>query len=239
MSKFRSCFGCFVFSGILSIAFCLTISAQSTLFNIPSTDTLEEKFTYVEADYITHFGSFSKGGFRSGGYRMVYGAKKNLEIGINGFHTQSEGLSRTELQPNIKWRYFRNEKHKFAASTGAIIFVPLNRQTGRRPATLVYSNISKGVNFAGGMRLTTGIYRAFASERQFGTKTGAIVGVEKPINKKFTFIADWYSGKNRFGYSAAGVNFQINHKNLLFSGYNFGNSGRANNALTIFYGYTF
>lgn len=239
MSNFQFRFSNFVFSGVMLIAFCLTISAQSTLFNIPSTDTVEKKFTYIEADYITHFGSFSKGGFRSGGYRMVYGAKRNLEVGVNIFHTQSEGLSKTELQPNIKWRFFRNEKHKIAASTGAIVFVPLNRQTGNRPATLVYSNISKGFSFAGGLRVTTGAYKVFGADREFGSKSGAIVGIEKPIVKRFTLVADWYSGENRFGYSAAGVNFQINNRNLLFSGYNFGNSGRANNALTVFYGYTF
>lgn len=239
MSNFKSWFGCFVFLCILLIVFCVTISAQSTLYNIPSTDTVEEKFTYIEADYITHFGSSSKGGFRSGGYRLVYGAKRNLEVGVNIFHTRSEGSSKTELQPNVKWRFFRNEKNKIAASTGAIFFVPLNRQTGKRPVTLIYSNISKGFRFAGGMRLTTGAYKVFAADQEFGAKSGAIVGIEKPIFKKFTFVADWYSGKNRFGYSAAGVNFQINNRNLLFSGYNFGNTGRANNALTVFYGYTF
>lgn len=239
MLNFRFRFRDFLFSGLLLMTFCITISAQSTIFNIPSADTLEEKFTYIEADYITHFGSFSKGGFRSGGYRMVYGTKRNLEVGVNVFHTQSQGLSATELQPNIKWRYFRNEKHKLAASTGAIIFVPLNRQTGRRPATMVYSNFSKDLSFTGGLRVTTGAYGVFGADREFGSKSGAIVGIEKPISKRFTFVADWYSGENRLGYSAAGFNFQINRKNLLFSGYNFGNSGRANNALSVFYGYTF
>lgn len=170
---------------------------------------------------------------------MVYGAKRNFELGVNIFHTRSKGSSRSELQPNLKWRYFRNEKNKIAASTGAIFFVPLNRQTGRRPVTLFYSNLSKGFNFAKGLRLTGGGYKIIGAERNFGTKWGAIVGLEKPVTKKLTFIADWYSGKNRFGYAATGVNFQINNRNLFFSGYNFGNTGRANNALTVFYGYTF
>lgn len=232
-------FDIFFRSIILSIFFCVPVFAQSTLFNAPSTDTIEEKFTFIEADYITHFGSFEKGGFRSGGYRMVYGARKNLEIGINFFHTQSEGLRQTELQPNIKWRFFRNEKHKIAASGGAMIFAPLNRQSGKRPSTMFYANVSKAMNIAGGARVTTGVYKFVGTEKDFGTKFGAIVGIEKPVFKKVTFVADWFSGNNRLGYSAAGFNFQINNKNSVFSGYNFGNTGRANNALSVFYGYTF
>lgn len=239
MSNYRSRYSVHLFSSVFVMFLGATVCAQSTLINTPSTDTVDEKFIYIEADYITHFGSFSRGGFRSGGYRIVYGAKKNLEVGLNFFHTQSEGLSQTELQPNVKWRYFRNEKHKIAASAGAVSFVPLNRQTGTRPTTLVYSNISKGFRHAGGVRLTTGAYKIFGADREFGTEAGAIVGVEKPVFKRFTFVADWFSGKNRLGYSAAGVNYQINSRHQLFTGYNFGNTGRANNSLNVFYGYTF
>lgn len=228
--------GLFILAGF---AFFQVASAQSTIVNAPSTDTLEEKFVYLEADYITRFGDFSSGGFRSGGYRVVYGLKKDLEIGLNVFHTRSEGVSQTEIQPNIKWRFFKNEKHKLAASAGTIVFVPLNRQSGNRPATLVYSNVSKGFNFAGGARFTTGAYKVLGVDSDFGAKSGAIVAVEKPIFKRFTLVGDWYSGRNRFGYSAAGINIQLSNKQLLYTGYNFGNTGRANNYLSIFYGYTF
>ena len=239
MSNFQSLLSRSVFSIILFAVFCIAISAQTTIFNIPSTDTVTEKTTYIEADYITHFGPFSKGGFRSGGYRVVYGAKRNFEVGLNFFHTQSEGLSQTELQPNFKWKFYRNEKRKLASSAGVIVYVPLNRQTGNRPATVFYSNISKSFNVARGVRFTTGIYKVLNVERSFGAKSGAIVGVEKPITRKISIVGDWYSGKNRFGYSAAGLNFQLTNKQLLTAGYNFGNTGRANNALSVFYGYTF
>lgn len=226
-------------SSILFFAFCSQISAQTTIFNIPSTDTVAKKTVYVEADYTTHFDSFRTSGFRSGGYRVVYGARRNFEVGLNFFHTQTSSVQQTELQPNIKWRFFANEKHGLAASAGAIVFIPLNRQTGKRPITLLFSNFSKGFKFAGGMRLTAGFYQIANVEKSFGAKKGAILGFEKPIFKKLSFITDWYSGKNRFGYTAAGLNYQITNRQLLTGGYNFGNSGRANNFLSVFYGYTF
>lgn len=239
MSNFQFFHSRFAFASALLIFACLTVSAQTTIINAPSTDTIDEKFVYIEADFLTHFGSFKNGGFRSGGYRIVYGARKNLEVGVNIFHTRSEGLSQTELQPNVKWRFFRNEKYKAAASGGVTVFIPLNRQTGKRPVTLAYSNVSKEFNLARGIRFTVGAYKVLGAEREFGSKEGAIVGVEKPIFKRVTLVADWFSGKNRFGYSAAGANFQITGKQVLSTGYNFGNTGRRNNYLSVFYGYTF
>ena len=125
------------------------------------------------------------------------------------------------------------------STAGAIVFVPLNKQTGNRPATLFYSNVSKGFNFARGIRFTGGVYKVLNVERNFGTKTGAIVGIEKTITRKLTFVTDWYSGKNRLGYSAAGLGYALTKKQFITAGYNFGNSGRANNAFSAFYGFTF
>lgn len=224
---------------LIVYAFGLEVFAQSTIVNAPSTDTLEEKFVYLEADYLMRLDDLSDGGFRSGGYRVVYGLKKDFEIGLNVFHTKSQLASQTELQPNAKWRFFKNEKHRLAASAGAIVFVPLNRQSGTRPTALVYTNISKGINFAGGARFTTGAYKVLGADSTFGAKSGATVALEKPIFKRVSLVGDWFSGKNRFGYTGAGVNFQLSDKQLLYTGYNFGNTGRANNFLSIFYGYTF
>lgn len=239
MSNFQISFSRIIFFGLFLIIGGAAAFAQSTLFNVPSTDTVEPGMKYLEADYITHFGSFKDGGFRSGGYRLVYGARRNVEVGANIFYTRSEGLAQTELQPNAKWRFYNSEKYKVAASGGILVSIPLNRQSGNRPFSLVYSNVSKQLNFKRGARLTGGGYRVFGAERDFGTKTGAIVGIEQPLIKRFTFVADWYSGNNRFGYSAAGINYQISGRQIFFAGYNFGNTGRANNSFSAFYGYTF
>ena len=75
--------------------------------------------------------------------------------------------------------------------------------------------------------------------RDGGTKNGAILAYEQPLTGKLSFIADWYSGKNRFGYAAAGFGLTLTRRSSLYAGYNFGNSGRANNSLGLFYGYTF
>jgi len=38
--------------------------AQSTLFNVPSTDVVAKKKVYLEFDFLSHFGSHADGGFQ-------------------------------------------------------------------------------------------------------------------------------------------------------------------------------
>ena len=215
-------------------------AAQTTIFNIPSTDVVAEKTAYLEADFLTHFGSYERGGFRSYGYRMVYGARKNVEVGANFFYTRNGSRpSPKEFQPNIKWKTYANERHGIGMSTGAMFFIPLDKSAGTRTFGLVYSNVSKTVKRANGMRLTGGFYTLLGARRSAGTRTGAIVGFEQPVARRVSFIADWYSGKNRFGYSAAGFGLAVTKRQFLYAGYNFGNAGRANNYFSAFYGVAF
>lgn len=224
---------------ILLIVGNITIFAQSTIFNIPSTDVVPEKTFYIEADFIAHFDRYDKGGFKSYGYRTVYGVRKKLEAGFNVFYTRNGGDAPIEFQPNLKWKAYQNEKRGIAVSTGTQFFVPLNRAAGNRTYGMVYGNASKAFERARGMRLTGGAYQMVGITKDFGSKRGAIIGFEQPLKWKFTFLADWYSGKNRFGYSTAGLNYAITKKQFVLVGYNWGNSGRGNNAFSAFYGLTY
>ena len=241
MSKIKRAAKFFFFFSLALSAAALSIRAQSTVVNIPSTDTVAQKTAYLEADFLTHFGSAASGGFRSYGYRIVYGARRNLEVGANFYYTTNGVTSPEpkEFQPNAKWKFYNNERHGVAASAGAFLFVPLDRSAGTRAFSLAYSNVSKTFARARGLRLTGGGYALVGAARSVGTKRGAIVGVEQPVARRLTFLADWYSGKNRFGYSAAGFNFAVTKRQFLYGGYNFGNAGRVNDYFSAYYGITF
>lgn len=234
MSKIR----CFLV--IMFCAVCInTISAQSTIFNVPSTDTLEKKRIMVEADFISHFDKFSNGGFQTYGYRMVYGLHKKVEVGANFFYTHNGSRVPLEFQTNVKWSAYKSEKRGFALSGGAWLFVPLNKPAGRRTYGMVYANASKIFKKLKGMRLTGGAYHMIKPERNFGSRKGYFFGYEQPIRRKLSFLADWYTGKNRLGYAAAGLGYAINSRTAIYAGYNWGNSGRGNNAFSFYYSYTF
>ena len=104
---------------------------------------------------------------------------------------------------------------------------------------MIYANGSKEIGRLNGLKVTGGVYHILGGGPGFGTKTGAMVAVEQPISKRVTFIGDWFTGKNRLGYVNAGVSFAITKRQYIMGGYSWGNSGRGNNALSVYYGYTF
>src|SRR3954469_8245644 len=111
-------FRCALFCLLVFAAVSL-IRAQSTIFNIPSTDVMGEKRFYVEADFISHFDSWEKGGFQTFGYRTVYGLRRKFEVGMNFFYTRTGGrTSPKEFQPNLKYKVFQKEKYGLAVSAG-------------------------------------------------------------------------------------------------------------------------
>ena len=111
---------------------------------------------------------------------------------------------------------------------------------------MVYGNFSKKVKSgAHGPRLTFGPYGIVgASDAFYGPKGGVLLGYEQPITGTVAFVADWFSGKNGFGYFTPGVSLTLPHSGLLNIGYSFGNDSfgdpsNDNHALFLYHGITF
>ena len=220
------------------LATAIGVAAQSTIFNIPSADTLPRGSWGFEVDFIAKPVSYRDGGYQTYGYRVAYGVGKKTELGSNFYYTWDGSESAAQAEFSVKQKLFDSEKHGVKVSGGAVAFVPL-RSKGDRTSIMVYGNVSKTVEQANGMTLTGGVYHVFGGSPDFGTRTGAMAAVVQPINERFSFVADWFSGHNRLGYASAGLNYNITKKQYLLAGYSFGNSGRGNNALAAYYGFTF
>lgn len=226
-----------IFTGLLFI-FCGAAYAQSTIFNVPSTDVMPEKKIYLEADFIAHLDKYSKGGFQTYGGRAVYGVTKKFEVGTNFFYTRNGTNSPKEMQFNAKYQAYNNEKHGVAISGGGWVFTPLNSAAGRRTYGMVYAVASKKFSKINGLRVTGGVYQMVGAERDSGSKKGWIVGVEQPLFGPLTFTGDWFSGNNKIGYVSAGLSYTFGNQ-FLQLGYSWGNNGRGNNGVQAFYGVTF
>lgn len=218
--------------------FVLPAAAQTTIFNIPSADTQSRGSWGLEADFITKPVSYRDGGYQTYGYRVAYGAGNKTEVGTNFYLTKSYGETTGQVEFSLKQNIYRNEKLGVSVSGGTVVFVPVKVQNGDKTAIMVYGNASKSIEPLNGLTLTGGVYHVFRGNN-FGTKTGVMAAAVQPIAKKFSFVADWFSGKNRLGYSSAGINYQISTRQYILSGYSFGNSGRGNNAFAAYYGVTF
>jgi len=219
--------------------------AQSTIFNIPSTDTVSKGKFYFEFDYLPQVPKAS-GSDRLNIYvpRGVVGIGPNLEAGANVAFLNQGGNTHAFFQPNVKWKFYNDEKSGVAASGGGILYTPINYRDGVNTFGLLYVNISEKVKHAYGPRFTEGFYGiAGVSDDEFaGPRAGALLGYEQPIHPKVSIVADWFSGKNSFGYFTPGVSFTLPKNGLLNIGYSLGNDsydGNHNRALFVYYGQTF
>ena len=213
--------------------------AQSTIFNIPSTDVVAAKKVYVEFDLITHLESHDKGGFQTYVPRAVVGVGKGVEVGLNVAATDSAGPTVVYAQPNIKWQFWASEEKGAAMTFGAIAYTPLRNRSDNDTFGFFYGNMSKKFKGDYGPRFTIGGYGIGGLDVAGVDKGGAMVGYEQPVAKKVSFVADWFSGKNGFGYVTPGFSFALPKNSLLNIGYSIGNTGRKNNGLFVYYGITF
>jgi hypothetical protein len=213
--------------------------AQSTLFNIPSTDVVPTKKVYLEFDFLSHFESHEDGGFQTYVPRAIVGVGKSVEVGLNISVVDAFAPDQAVYaSPNVKWQFYANEENGVAAGAGALLYTPIANRAGADTFGFVYSVVSKKVKGAYGPRLTGGAYGLPGLRDGLGTQGGAVLGYEQPLAKKVTFVTDWFSGKNAFGYVTPGFSFALPKSSLLNVGYSIGNQGRGNNALFIYYGIT-
>ena len=229
----------FILLAAITLACSQAALAQSTIFNIPSTDVVAKKKTYVEFDFISHLEGHDNGGFQTYVPRVVVGVGKGVEVGLNVAATDSAGSTIVYAQPNIKWQFYANEKSGTALTVGAIAYTPLRNRDDNDTFGFFYGNVSKKVKGDYGPRFTVGGYGLAGYDFDGLDKGGAMVGYEQPIAKKASFVADWFSGKNGFGYVTPGFSFALPKNSLLNIGYSIGNTGRKNNGLFLYYGITF
>jgi hypothetical protein len=227
---------------LLLLLLCLSISAeyaraQSTVVNTPSTDIVSKKDVYLEFDYISNYSHHYKGGFQTYVPRAVVGVGKGVEVGANVSYTDGFGVNQpVEIQPNIKWRFYESEANGMAATVGCIGYVPVTHRTGSDTFAMCYSVVSKRLKGNYGPRFTGGGYALLHRADGAGSKGGGIAAYEQPIASRASFVVDWFTGHNRFGYVTPGFMFIPTSRSTLFTGYSIGNQGRRNNAFMAFYG---
>jgi hypothetical protein len=231
--------------GVLGLLILLAVSAQqkvcaqSSIFNVPTTDVLPPQELYVEADYIAHPAPYEKAGFQYFGPAIIYGVRKNFEIGVNVYYTRSIEPDAAELQPHGKWQFFNDEESGFAAAAGGILFIPLKNRATTSTKAMLYATLSQQIKRKYGPRITAGAYSFLGRMQEGENRAGILLGLEQPLHSKLMFVTDWYSGYNSFGYAAAGIGITLPKESYLYAGYSFGNQGRGNNWLGIFFGRTF
>jgi hypothetical protein len=232
------------FSAVMT--FVQPAAAQSTIFNIPSTDTVAPKKGYFEFDYLPQLPPADEGAWQVFTPRFIAGITPKLEAGVNfaNAHYSDGGGTYSLFQPNAKYKLYANDDSGVASTAGIVGYVATNHrdELTDKDWGQVYGNVSK--KFKAGARITGGVWGSFGLSDDTG---GVLAGYEQPLSSKVSFVADWFSGKNFWGYFTPGISVTLPHASLLNIGYSIGNNAynddegndSHNKALFIYYGITF
>jgi hypothetical protein len=232
--------------------------AQSTIFNIPTTDTAQKGKAYAEFDFLAQAPGTDASRTYLYNPRLVIGAPGNLEFGVNLpiYNTRASNASSTNgyIQPNAKWKFYENEKAGVALAVGGLLNAPLNNRDVQDKWGLLYALISKKIKTGDyGPRFHAGPYGVVSANQDLnkgpvsflGPRAGVILGYEQPVQKRISIVADWYSGKNGLGYFTPGISISLPGSGLLNAGYSIGNdswedsNATKNRYLFFYYGVTF
>lgn len=215
------------------------VSAQQTIFNVPTTDVLRRGQVYVELDASFKFSSQAAlNRFSSFVPRVVVGAGHNVEVGLNVTGNVQPGADSTTLSPTVKWKFYENKKKDTALIAGTNFYIPVTNRTYNF-GTWSYVEISRTINKT---RLTAGGY--VASKNVFAAnavRAGGQFGFEQTVNNKLTIAADWITGKHASGYFTPGFIYKPTPKVTAYLGYSIGNAAaaRGNHYFLFEFGYNF
>ena len=221
-----------VFIVLLFVLVAQTARAQSTIFNIPSTDTVDKGKGYFEIDFLPQAPGPDKGASTMiYNPRIVVGLPMNAEFGFNIpiFHnSDASPTSLAYFQPDLKVKVLRTTTWALAATVGFVANIPMNSRDSQLSWAYFYGNVSKKVG-KDGPRFTGGVYGVAGKEDDpkavgfYGPRGGVLLGYEQPLSGPVSFVADWFSGQNNLGYFTPGISIALPHSGLLNAGYSIGN----------------
>jgi hypothetical protein len=227
---------CAAFFLLTLVSAITTVAVQQTLFNVPSTDVLDKGKVYGEVDIPfrvvePRFSSFVP--------RIVVGAGRRVELGLNLTGNVQPGADATTLVPAVKWQPYAGSKNGWAFVVGNNLFIPV-RNRSYDLGNYAYAEVSK--TFSTRTRVTAGGYHftrnVVAPNAQ---RAGGQFGFEQPVTKKFLIQADWFTGSHANGYFTPGFAYKLNSQLTGYFGYSLGNRNvtRGNHFLYAEVGFNF
>jgi hypothetical protein len=211
-------------TALLLFALASLAQAQQTVFNVPTTDILDQGKVYLEADisFKLH-DSRALSRYSSVVPRVVVGVRqRRVEVGMNVTGNIQPGKDSTTLVPTVKVKVYENEKHGVAVVTGANVFIPV-RQRVYRAGAYTYAMVSKTL----GSRTRVGAGAYLFTENVVSpnaNRGGFQFTFEQAITRRFSFNADWITGNHAAGYLTFGPSFKFSKRLVGAAAYSIGNN---------------
>jgi hypothetical protein len=223
----------------LALAAPAALSAQQTIFNVPSADVLDPGKVYLEVDELFRP---TDPEFSSTTVRGVVGLFSRVEAGVNIGGLYAPGPSVPTATVVVKIQPVRADGFSLTAGGYGLFYFDSNDGD---PAGLGYGFASYRIPGLG-TRIEFGGWYASAGfvhppHRVFGSSTGgALATFEQPLPwvKGLTLAADWWSGENAIGYVSPGLIYTFGHWTA-YAAYSIKNGDSKGNAGLIELGYAF
>jgi len=218
MALFRS-------ATFLFLLLCLSrvLSAQQTVFNVPTTDVLDSGNVYFELDISTKpNNSATVPRFSSFVPRLVVGTGGGVEIGLNVLGNIQPGADTTALVPAIKWRIYDGKSNGWAVAVGNNLFIPVHKKSynvGTFSYAMVQKTFKKNTRLGFGGNLFSRDVVAPNANRAGGQFT-----LEHTITRKLNINADWITGKHANGYFTSGFAYKLTRMLTGVAAYSLGNA---------------
>ncbi len=205
---------------ILSV---LPNKAQQTIFNVPSADIAQKREIFLQHE--SQFNPFPNNQFWSGTHYGTLGIGFNTEIDATLFNVSTPSSDNISLGLGFKSAIpiLKEElpKQEIKLTVGEMI--PISLQ-GEGVGNWTYSHLSFKLPKVK-TRLTAGA--SYGTKQIFGRDTISFIGgIEQPITKKISIVADYYSGTHALGFFIPGFSYSPNPDLSFFLGYQMPNNRR-------------
>lgn len=197
--------------------------AQQTIFNVPSADVTPPKHVYLETE--GQFRTWKPDRFFSGTEYFAVGVGHNTELDVTFSNLNAPGTGTATLGLGFKtsWPLLKNRlpRRELKLTLGELVPVSVR---GQGVGSWTYGHLSgrvPGLN----TRVSAGV--SVGTRQLFGRDTvGFMGGVEQPVTKRLTLLADWFSGTSNYGLLISGFSYVLPMGVNMFAGYQIPNNSR-------------
>jgi hypothetical protein len=209
---------------VLAGIFCSPdLFAQSLIVSVPNTDVTPAGKTMIAHESQLNTWSKNRPVWNSFTF-ATQGIGHNIELAATLFGLSSPGSGNVAVAVGYKHRIPLAPGSPWEPVVAVGQMIPFSL-SGNGVGTWTYGVASFRIPGAR-TRFTAG--PSYGTRQIFGAvTTSAIFGVEQPLTRKLSLIADWFTGRHDLGAVVPGVQYNVTHELLVITGVKIPNSPRA------------
>jgi len=198
------------------------VRAQSVIVSVPSTDVTRPRELMLAHESQLNVWTYDKPYWNSFSF-ATYGIGRNIELAATLYGLSSPGSGNVAVAAGYKHRVplMRDSVWEPTIAFGQMIPVSLSG------SGLGFWTFGVASTRLPGLRTRLTLGPSYGSRQIFGrTVVSLLGGVEQPVAKKISLIADWFSGSHDLGALVPAIQWNVTHAFIVIAGVKIPNSAR-------------